>query len=538
MENIKHFISYRITLPIVLTWIIGILTIVLSIVLFFWKKTDDTISLTYILFLIFIIAILIALIIFHTYLFIDKKNNANTLDAYSSIIKNQINVTIFIFNESGTIEFSNDFAKRIFEKNEKPLEGTSIFDLFLKHDLQSDKSINYELLMNHFKTKYPAFYEKEDWMWTNQGKKLYVSWIFRPLPEQTTGLKKYVAIGTDITELQTMLTRLTENVTKLRTIFNSVNDGIAIINLKGEILEVNAIILYRFGITTEQFKKYPDYKLLLIKLIPEIKQYITTVIEKGEITFESSFINVQQEFMTIEIRARLLEYEGEPAILAVGRNIIEKKRDQQKEFNSAIIAEEKERNRIAKELHDGVSPLLSTIKLYAQTFKDCSDFTLQNKIVCRIEDTINESIKTISEISNNLSPHVLENFGLLNAMVSFVEKVIKTDTVLVEIQNNIDKRFHPEIEITLYRVFTELFNNTLKHAEATKVFINLDIQPTYVKLLYTDNGSGFNVNQIIKNSKGMGLYNIINRVKSMNGDVTFTSKPQKGLNVSIKIPIE
>lgn len=209
---------------------------------------------------------------------------------------------------------------------------------------------------------------------------------------------------------------------------------------------------------------------------------------------------------------------------------------QHKVYNAVIEGEEGERSRVARELHDGISPILATIKLYAQSLKDASDTNLRSALSEKIEKTINEAIRSISDISNNLSPHVLQNFGLIPALRNFIEKLDELLTLEFHLEFNLSKSYGNTIEITIYRIITELINNSIKYSNANNIHILLnDNGPMYLK--YRDDGIGFDYHSALESKKGMGLFNIQNRVKSLLGHVKFTSSKGKGFMLEIEIPV-
>ena len=132
-------------------------------------------------------------------------------------------------------------------------------------------------------------------------------------------------------------------------------------------------------------------------------------------------------------------------------------------YDVDIEAEEKERSRVAKELHDGVSPIMSAVKLYVQSVWDCQDSDLRRTILEKVGGTIDEAIISLSEISNNLSPHVLENFGLGIALKSFIEKIEDARKIKFNVSINFENRLPVNVEVTLYRVIVELINNSLNN---------------------------------------------------------------------------
>jgi len=205
---------------------------------------------------------------------------------------------------------------------------------------------------------------------------------------------------------------------------------------------------------------------------------------------------------------------------------------------SAIIStEEKERKHFAKELHDGLGPVLSAAKmaLSAMDKKGLGEFNSQ--IVAKTEDSINNAIITTREISNHLNPQVLERYGFEKAINNFLKNIITGDSPEFELKSNLGElRFNHNFEVIIYRVACELINNTLKYAAAHKVVLSTKTYSDYLSFQYRDDGVGFNPSDT--ELKGMGLTNIRSRVKSLNGTVIIISEAQKGVFVDIKLPLK
>ncbi|MCX7987563.1 MAG: histidine kinase [Bacteroidales bacterium] len=221
---------------------------------------------------------------------------------------------------------------------------------------------------------------------------------------------------------------------------------------------------------------------------------------------------------------------------------VEKQRQEadKKVLNAVIQAEEKERRRLAKDLHDGMGPLLSSAKMAISSLSQHENDNDKIKIIENADYVISEAIRSLKEISNNLSPHVLDNFGLASAIKSFASKVANMQQINVHFESNMfDFRFDYNKEVILYRVACELINNTLKHAQASNIHIQLSRHNKLVSLNYTDDGKGFEVNDILHKShnEGMGLHNIMNRLKGIKAIVNIDSEKGKGMKVIIIVNI-
>lgn len=215
-----------------------------------------------------------------------------------------------------------------------------------------------------------------------------------------------------------------------------------------------------------------------------------------------------------------------------------KRRNESRVLSAIIKTEETERQYFAKELHDGLGPLLSSVKMALSTGHD--DLLKNRRILANAEKLIDESIIVLKEISNRLSPHILTDFGLLKAVRSFISKLPeREDQPKISFNSNTgDRRFQFNIETVLYRVICELISNTLNHADAKNIYIDLMADSGSIALEYIDDGSGFDPEREETDQKGMGYSNIRSRIRSLNGKYDLYSRPDEGVRVNIMIELE
>lgn len=215
------------------------------------------------------------------------------------------------------------------------------------------------------------------------------------------------------------------------------------------------------------------------------------------------------------------------------RRLDELRSETEKKILSAVIkTEEEERQRFAKELHDGLGPLLSVVKMLVSGLDVNKTTDVNEKIKQNLKQAVDESIVSVRDISANISPHILNNFGLKVAIESFIKKLYTTEGMDIRFMSNIDDhRFTYNVEVIMYRVVCELVNNTLRHAVATKIRIDIHLDEEMLYLEYQDNGIGFDVD-MLSSDNGMGLTNMQYRLQSGNGDMTITSQRGKGMRAN------
>ena len=213
----------------------------------------------------------------------------------------------------------------------------------------------------------------------------------------------------------------------------------------------------------------------------------------------------------------------------------------QKEIRTKAIleAEEKERRRIAQDLHDGVGQLLSAAKLNLSN--------LDSKITTQTEEQklamqnalslVDDSVKEVRAVSHNMMPNTLIKLGLASAVREFITKLGNAPTLKVDLEIvGLDTRLDNQVETVLYRVIQEIVNNIIKHAKASQISMQLIRHETELNIMIEDNGVGFDTNQL-DDFEGIGLKGIQTRIEFLNGSVHFDSSIGRGTTVIIDIPL-
>ncbi|MCH8904561.1 MAG: hypothetical protein IIA45_11680 [Bacteroidetes bacterium] len=196
---------------------------------------------------------------------------------------------------------------------------------------------------------------------------------------------------------------------------------------------------------------------------------------------------------------------------------------QQKLLQATINGQEQERKRIAKELHDDIGAMLSTIRLYVDEEGENS---------ARIKEFIDLGISSIRRIAQNLMPAVLEEFGLENALRDLFSNV-EDMSMNVNLNYDIPDELDQEVELTIFRISQELLNNTIKHSGADSIELSLTFINSRIEIVYKDNGKGLNTKMDHQIKNGFGLKNIESRVHALGGIVNFRSEDQAGFLATI-----
>lgn len=203
-------------------------------------------------------------------------------------------------------------------------------------------------------------------------------------------------------------------------------------------------------------------------------------------------------------------------------------------LTAVLRTEEKSRSRFAKDLHDGLGPLLSSARMSLSALERETLPADQQEIIGNTTYVIDEAIRSLREISNNLSPYVLNDFGLARGIQNFVNKSAAIHDVKIRFTTNLHtERYDTDIEVIMYRVVCELVNNSLKHSGCTEINLSLSKSGNLLSFDYSDNGKGFNPEAMT--DCGMGLSNISSRINSLNGTFDISSAKGRGMRAKILV---
>ena len=273
-----------------------------------------------------------------------------------------------------------------------------------------------------------------------------------------------------------------------------------------------------------------------VENIPELDHRLREVAKnKQNPAFDLLAIPANGLFLTIRCR---------PISQGLTLSIIDVTRSKQTErhmLHTMLEAQEEQRRKLSTEIHDGIGPLISTIKLNLDALKlELGQKPSQQAL--KMMESMSELLQTMSteirNISHNLMPNVLVDFGLVAALENLCHRLNSSGKVQVNFfHSGMRERLDLKQALGLYRIAQELINNTLKYAQANTINIQLIKHPSSVVLVMEDDGIGFDPAQLEKAPhKGIGLQNIQTRVKSLGGTFLLESQHGKGVLATVEVP--
>ena len=204
-------------------------------------------------------------------------------------------------------------------------------------------------------------------------------------------------------------------------------------------------------------------------------------------------------------------------------------------MSSLLEGQEAERIRIAKDLHDGLGSLLTTVKVHVGKVQEQIQKIENLKVFDSTQEMIDMACEEIRRISHNLMPATLRAEGLVSAVQQIVNQLNQVHQIETELETHgFEKRLEESTEVLLYRVIQEISNNIVKHAHATKVWVQLFEHVDNIQILVEDNGVGFNPSS--ENLNGYGLNSMQSRVEHLEGSIDIDSRKNQGTSITINVP--
>lgn len=210
-----------------------------------------------------------------------------------------------------------------------------------------------------------------------------------------------------------------------------------------------------------------------------------------------------------------------------------------KTYNAMLEGQEEERMRIATDLHDRLGSMLSTVKLLFSALDEKIDKNqAENKLQYeKANSLLDEACVEVRRVSHNLGTGMVANFGLFRALEELCESIDQSGKIKCSIQAfGLEDSLKINIEVGIYRMVQEVFNNALKYSRAKKLSLQLNHQEEMISIMIEDDGIGFDLLES-KKKGGMGLSNLEMRANKLGGELHIDTKPGRGTTTIIEIPI-
>ncbi|GAK90413.1 two-component sensor histidine kinase [Nonlabens ulvanivorans] len=207
-------------------------------------------------------------------------------------------------------------------------------------------------------------------------------------------------------------------------------------------------------------------------------------------------------------------------------------------IDAMITGQEKERKRLAEELHDDLGSTLTTVRLYLENLKEQFSEEKSELVFNRTEKLLDEAYEKIRNMSHTRNSGVLASKGLVPTLESLAQKVTDSGKLqVVIIHHGLDKALENSLELTIFRILQELLSNIIKHAQATNAVISLTAYEDSINIMVEDDGKGFK-KESNQEKTGIGLHNIEKRIEDLDGSIEIDSHLNHGTTVNLDIPLK
>lgn len=221
---------------------------------------------------------------------------------------------------------------------------------------------------------------------------------------------------------------------------------------------------------------------------------------------------------------------------------------QKQDFGLRIIeAQEEERKRVSREIHDGPAQMLANVMMRSELIERI--FRERGtedgfKEIRNLRDNVRNALYEVRRIIYDLRPMALDDLGLIPTLKKYLNTIEEYDGKTKILFHSIgclsDIRLPPRFEVALFRLAQEAVTNAIKHAEATEINVRVEVEDDYISMIIKDNGKGFNVKSVKENrdKKSFGLIGMKERVELLEGKITVDSKKGLGTFIMIKVPFQ
>jgi PAS domain S-box-containing protein len=471
---------------------------------------------------------------------------------YKGIIESQSDLVVRL-TEEGILTFVNDAYCSVFGKKQDELIGKSFVPLVHPDDLTS----TFEELKNLKDYPYRGTIEQRGL--TIDGYRWY-SWEGYAIRDPLGQILEIQAVGRDITlqkEIESELEkRVTERTIELQSLISQSPLGILTFDSEGKLITFNKIANQMFEFLDEYIGSEQNYNLFKDEFLVKNNYadklfnldaphgFLLTPPVLIDSVSNKIYSKLFNHFLVYRIYILKFDENNKTYVMLVD-DVTEQQNTE--EVSKRLLEEkiristifktiESERERFAKELHDGLGQLLTTAKLKLDIIKLKTD-----KSILEINDTVNLLINAgdeIRRIISDLKPSDVENFGLSSSIELLIERTRQAAGINIILAILTTTEFkNKNTEIIIYRIVQEALNNIVKHSNCKNAVIELSSSDSELQLNIIDDGVGLEITKLNEKIKSYGIHNIQERVTSLNGKVEIETKPGEGFKYHITIPI-
>ena len=342
---------------------------------------------------------------------------------------------------------------------------------------------------------------------------------------------------------------LRESEERYRELFENARDAIYVHDLEGTYTSVNRAAEELSGYSRDEILGRHFAQFVAAEDLGRVRECLLSKLQtQGETTYEVDVIAKDGRRVPVEVSSRAIYENGVVVgVQGTARDITERKQAQDtlRMFSRQLIeAQEDERRRIARDLHDQIGQALTAVKMNLYTVQRYCDAPEPTHCIKDNIDAVDDALRLVRDLSVDLRPPLLDDLGLATALCWYVDRYEKrvgvTTEVLIELPNE-NERFARDLETTCFRIAQEALTNVARHARATHVLLQLTRTPTALEMIVRDNGLGFDhaaLRQRARRVATLGLLGMQERAHTAGGSVEIHSTLTRGTEIRFIVPVE
>ncbi len=362
--------------------------------------------------------------------------------------------------------------------------------------------------------------------------------------------QRYVAeLEERIAERKQAETALRESEDRYRELFENARDAIYVHDLDGNYISINRAAERLSGYRRDEIIGHNFREFVAPEYIRHVRErFCAKLAKKGETTYEVDVIAKDGRRVPVEVSSRAIYENGIlVGVQGMARDITERKvaQDALQMFSRQLIAaQEDERRRIARELHDQIGQVLTAVKMSLHSVQQvCNTSEARSNVKDNIE-AVDEALRLVRDLSVDLRPPVLDDLGLATALRWYIDRYARRTGLQVELMIDLPddgERFSRELETASFRIAQEALTNIVRHANATVIVVQLAKDQNELLMSIKDNGVGFDLGRLRQRAPRaatLGLVSMQERAHAAGGNVEIDSEISKGTEVRSRLPLD
>jgi len=341
---------------------------------------------------------------------------------------------------------------------------------------------------------------------------------------------------------------LRESEERYRELFENARDAMYVHDLKGTYISVNHAAEELTGYSRDEIVGHNFAEFISAEHVKQVRNsFCGKLATRGQTSYEVDVIAKDGRRVPVEVSSRAIYENGEiVGVQGTARDITDRKQAQDalQMFSRQLIeAQEEERRRIARELHDQIGQVLTAVKMNLHTVQRVCNGTEEGAHIKDNIEAVDEALRLVRDLSVDLRPPLLDDLGLVTALRWYVDRYARRTGIVAEVTVDLkdpSERFSRELETACFRIAQEALTNVVRHARATAVLVSLRKDDAILVLSVKDDGVGFDheaLHRRAPRAATLGLLGMQERAHAAGGVVEVHSRISKGTEIRLKLPL-